>query len=407
MASLGRRLYRSSIFVDQNRHLSGCVFSICASAVRLTHLCWAPVQISYTNQVVNRGCKSELPIDAITTAKFRLANGTDRFHPTVAFFDSLTQSLADFIAGMPRRPIINCARTIGLNVARYMRSYLKLSERFNKISRVVRFVRRECRSMTARNRFGHFESSFALGVAGSRRHTRVDDQSVSVLGHQVTKIAQFRFLTAAFAVHSRSTIGRRPEYIIFAALPVKIDIRVSRSAATRRLRLVGFWNKTLLAGPSLDHRSVNGKMLVAKQVGCASLAENLFEKRLCNVALQQPIAILREDRDIPDGIIHVQIAKPAKKHIVVQLLHELPLAANRIHHLQDQSTQQMFWWNRWAPAIRIKLVKLAGKIYKHCLNHRLDRPQRVINRNTILRRNVAPHSNFSRFLSAHERSITA
>lgn len=51
--------------------------------------------------------------------------------------------------------------------------------------------------------------------------------------------------------------------------------------------------------------------------------------------LEQAIAVLGEDRWHPHGIVRREPDKPAVEQIVIQLLHELPLAANGVEDLQQ------------------------------------------------------------------------
>lgn len=72
--------------------------------------------------------------------------------------------------------------------------------------------------------------------------------------------------------------------------------------------------------------------------------------RLGDVVREQPIAILRERR-LPDGRIDLKFDEPAKEVIVVELLDELALAANRVENLEEECAQQLFRRDRW-PATR-------------------------------------------------------
>lgn len=77
-----------------------------------------------------------------------------------------------------------------------------------------------------------------------------------------------------------------------------------------------------------------------------------------NVPGQQPLTVLGEDRDIPDRRIHRQANEPAEEQVVIHLLHELALRADRIEGLQEQRTQQLLGRDRWPPNARIHHIKI-------------------------------------------------
>jgi hypothetical protein len=77
-------------------------------------------------------------------------------------------------------------------------------------------------------------------------------------------------------------------------------------------------------------------MLGGQQATTASLRDDIFKEGPGDVALQQPIPILGKRGRHPYGIVHRQAHKPAKQQVVLELLHQHPLAAHRIQHLEQQ-----------------------------------------------------------------------
>jgi len=49
------------------------------------------------------------------------------------------------------------------------------------------------------------------------------------------------------------------------------------------------------------------------------------EKIARQILVEQPVAILREDRRHPDRFVHGQPHEPAKQNVVIELLHDPPL----------------------------------------------------------------------------------
>src|ERR1019366_2162777 len=85
-----------------------------------------------------------------------------------------------------------------------------------------------------------------------------------------------------------------------------------------------------------DQRAVDGKMLVREQALGTRLIDHRVEKALRYLAHQQTLAVLGEDGHVPYRIVDVEPHKPAKQEVVIELLHQKPLAAHRVEHLQEQ-----------------------------------------------------------------------
>ena len=103
--------------------------------------------------------------------------------------------------------------------------------------------------------------------------------------------------------------------------------------------------KTLLARPRLDQRAVDREVLVGHE---RLRPARRRAGRSCRAmsCVQQPVAILREHRRRPDRLVHRQADEPAEQKVVVELLHQQPLAANRVEDLQQQRPQQPLRRNR-------------------------------------------------------------
>lgn len=72
--------------------------------------------------------------------------------------------------------------------------------------------------------------------------------------------------------------------------------------------------------------------------------------------LNEPLAVLGEDRGHPDGIVHGQAHKPAKEHVVLNLLHEHVLGAHAVKRLQLHGAQQLLSCNALATAFEVGLI---------------------------------------------------
>jgi hypothetical protein len=107
-----------------------------------------------------------------------------------------------------------------------------------------------------------------------------------------------------------------------------------------------------------------------------------------DVAGKQPVAVLAERARVPHGRVHGQAHEPAEQQVVVELLHQLRLGADRIERLQQERPQQPLGWNRRPPAIGVDLGELAIERCQHIIDDAPDHPQRMLRRNTVLEINI-------------------
>src|ERR1022692_3339303 len=88
--------------------------------------------------------------------------------------------------------------------------------------------------------------------------------------------------------------------------------------------------KALVPGPGLDQRPVHREVIGGKQLTGARLLQYLLEESIGHFALQQTLTILGKYRHVPHCLVHIEPHEPAIKNVVVQLLHQLPLTADRV-----------------------------------------------------------------------------
>ncbi len=144
---------------------------------------------------------------------------------------------------------------------------------------------------------------------------------------------------------------------VAAPLAVEINGRIARVVHRLLVRAV-LALEALVAGPCLNQGAVNCEVLAGQQRAAAGLRQHFGEQSIGNAGGQQPLAILGEHRHIPHRIIDVHSHKPAEQQIVAQLLHQHPLAAHRIKHLQQQRSQQLLRRNRGPSYLRVHRIKL-------------------------------------------------
>ena len=95
-----------------------------------------PHQRPQADQIVDGGHEEELPFDFRGAAMAELPQAADGLHPPKHFFDAFAMPLAEGVAGMPRRPLID--RTAG--ALRDMRGDANGARGLDPRPRVIGFV---------------------------------------------------------------------------------------------------------------------------------------------------------------------------------------------------------------------------------------------------------------------------
>ena len=91
------------------------------------------------------------------------------------------------------------------------------------------------------------------------------------------------------------------------------------AAAARRAAGIVLGSEALVPGPGHDERAVDAEVLVTGQVLRARLADDRPEEGLGDVAAQQALAVLGEDRDVPDPVVDLGANEPAEEQVVLEL----------------------------------------------------------------------------------------
>ena len=92
-----------------------------------------------------------------------------------------------------------------------------------------------------------------------------------------------------------------------------------------------------------------------------------------DLAAEQPVPVLGEGRVIPHLVVHLEGDEPAQQQAIVDLLHQLPLAADRV-----QRHQQLLRRDRVATQAGIQRVEAPVHFPQRRIRHRPYRAQRMI-----------------------------
>ena len=122
---------------------------------------------------------------------------------------------------------------------------------------------------------------------------------------------------------------------------------------------------------------------------------------LRHFAVEQPVAVLGEDRMVPHRVVHAQADKPAEQQVIVKLLDQLPLRAHRVERLQQQRPQNILGCDRGPPRARVQRVEPRAKGLQHRIRQLANRTQRMVLRNTLLQRHTTEHPILNPLVSTH------
>ena len=268
------------------------------------------------------------------------------------------------------------------------------------------------------------------------RQLGLDDEAVPVLHQCVSHVAELRRLAFALAEQARVRIGDgcmrriRPGLAAPVALDVAADtfvgglgrlhrtvLRLSIIGAARRYRRAvalvrrrptirrRLKPETLERGPRLDQCAIDGEMIVRQQRRDLLVRQDCREKFARNVGIQQPVAVLREHRRNPHRIVDAEPHEPAEKQIVLKLLHQLALGADREQDLHKARPQQPFGRDRRTAFASIKPVEIGIEHDKSCVHHLTDFAQRMSRRNPLVEVHIAEQRAVLVVRSAHAPSL--
>jgi hypothetical protein len=80
-----------------------------------------------------------------------------------------------------------------------------------------------------------------------------------------------------------------------------------------------------------------------------------------------------------------------EEEIILELLHQQTLAADRVEDLKEERPEQLLRGNRGSAGLRIQRGEPPRELPQHLVGHVPDRPQRMGGRNPLLGRDVAEH----------------
>jgi hypothetical protein len=187
--------------------------------------------------------------------------------------------------------------------------------------------------------------------------------------------------------------------LIGTPLAVEVHVRVS----SRRWRIIPAIAPAhaLHRRPRLDQRSIDAEVLRGQKTLAPGSPADAPQQLARHPGLDQSVAVLGEGRMVPNPIIHRQPHEPAKQQVVVQLLAQQSLGADRVQHLQYQSPHQALRRNRFTTAFGVNPIKVCAHRLKRLVQQRAHPAQRMRARHPLLYRDVAEEPTLLNIRSAH------
>lgn len=180
-----------------------------------------------------------------------------------------------------------------------------------------------------------------------------------------------------------------------------MEVHVRVATRGRRIVLAVASTHALDRRPGFNERPIDTEVLRGEQPLAPRPPADAPQQLPRHPILNQPVPVLGEGRVIPDPIIHRQTHEPAKQQVVVQLLTQEPLGADRVQHLQHQCSHQTLRGHRVTPAFSINTVEVPAHRIQRLIQQRSHPTQRVRRWHTLLHRYVAEEAALIHIRSAH------
>ena len=202
----------------------------------------------------------------------------------------------------------------------------------------------------------------AFRRAARRHDAGIDDQAVAILHQHFARHTPASLRGPAPSWPSRRRDRSSTDACVFERRsPWKFTVGLPGSSSLGPALVPSLRRETLLAGPRLEQRAVDREVLVREQPVAPAPASSTASK---NCRAMSPASsrsrFLRERRRRPHRVVHRQADKPAEQQVVVQLLHQQPLAPHGVEHLQQQRAQQLLRRDRRPTRLRVHRRRTAA-----------------------------------------------
>jgi hypothetical protein len=273
----------------------------------------------------------------------------------------------------------------------------------HELSHVVGFVRPQRDPAEGRPAVQKIKGLLALGRASSQADRTIHHQSMAVLHQRMPHVAELGRLAVALLVKPRVRIRQAAVCLVRALLLVEVPLGIAaRSRAVIVAAILA--PEALDRRPGLQQRAVHREVIARQQPLHFRLGHHRRQELRRDLALQQPVAVLREARMVPSRVVHPQPHEPAEQKVELHPLHQLALRPDAVKRLQQHRPKQSLRRDRWtAKPHRVQHRKVFRQVGQGRVRDRPDRAQWVVRPNPCLKVNIAEQRTREIIRSAHHK----
>src|SRR5580658_1556844 len=319
--------------------------------------------------------------------------------PAEDLLDALAKSLTGEVARMARGARIDRSTPAASEMLGHMRGDAQAATVRDEVAGVIALVPSYRATHSRTLALEHRERRGALGKTACLGDLDIDGKTVSMLHQDMRHVAQFCRLALALLEQLRLRLVWGNMGLVRAPLAVKVHVRVP--ARGRGVILPVAPAHALDGRPRLDQRSIDAEVFRGEQSLAPGASSDAPQELPCYSRLDQPVAVLGEGRVIPDPIIHREADEPAEQQVVVELLTQQPLRADRVKHLQHQRAHQALRSHRLTAPFRVHAIKVPAHCSQGLVEKCSDPSQRMLRRHSLLDRDIAEQPRLFYIRSAH------
>ena len=147
--------------------------------------------------------------------------------------------------------------------------------------------------------------------------------------------------------------------------------------------------KTLHGGPRLDQGAVDREVLVRQQRLDRRVRQDRGHDLARHVGGQQPVAVLAEHRGDPDRVVDAEPDEPPEQQVVIHLLHQLPLRADREQDLEKARPDQALRRDGGAAEVGVERIELGIEARQRVVHDLPDLAKRMTRWDPLLKVHIA------------------
>jgi len=142
-------------------------------------------------------------------------------------------------------------------------------------------------------------------------------------------------------------------------------------------------------------------VLVGDQLPGFGFRQHGQEEELGDLVLEEAVAVLGEGGGVKGDVLQVHPQKPLEEQVVLQLLAELALGANRIERHQHARLQELLGRDRGPADLGVHRLESRFQPLQRRLHEATDAPDRVLGRDQVAGVSDREHGRLASRAAAH------